>query len=178
MKKLKKFGYDITGYKVKDDDIIIYYSDGNSITIDYTKKDEEYLLKRIKDYKKKYMQEIKSLKIIIEFNKQIIQKETVYLSRGSFYKDKSKVEKAKEDIKTAEEYISRLKKALFFIENERLINNEMLRQYDYLPDEEKENYEASVISIDDLDNYTSDDLKEIVELIKNARHQTLKKSIK
>ena len=165
--------YDITDYEINCNDLIIYYTNGTHERIDYSVKNEKDIKRKMEYARKNYDREICKLMMKIYSNENRIEKNTIHTSRNAYYKDPDLVSSLKEDIKVSKEKLDRLQKELLFLNNERIINNEILRQYNYLTDEENEE-EIAFMSIDDINNYTKDELEEIIALINSSNQMTLK----
>ena len=174
MKNNKQRTYDITGFEIKDNNIIVYYSNATSEIIKYTKENEIKIINSINTRLKLYIRKLRRLKNSINYDKDIIDNQKVYTIHSTYhFKDENLVESSKENIYRNTKRLKLLEKKLLFLKNERLINGEILRQFNYL--NKDNNSEANLISVDDLNNYTISDLKEIIESIKSSKE--LKRTI-
>ena len=176
MNKKKNSNYHVTGYDIQDNKLIIYYSDATFEIVDYSREKEIDTIEKMKYYISRYRKRINILSSYIGQQQKRIDDSIETRTSHSFIKDPEKYRLAMHNIELAENKRSSYVKKLLFIENERLINNEVKRQFDALSEEEKAGCEPNFMSIYDVNNISLEELKEMIELINSSSDLELKRA--
>ncbi len=175
----------ITGYQLNGESIKINYSSGKFKVIPYTEKDEKNILEVMK-YQAELMYGMKDY-YVKRHKEEVIYAATdaaLALLNGAFFLSNDSKSRylnlavmffigfvggffavnANKNKKNIEE----LEKYKYLIENEDTINHEIaLRYFDFYGKDADIN-EANRITLNNIDNYTLEDLKSIVELIESS----------
>ncbi len=188
-KSIKDF---ITHFELKDDKLYVTFRRNNevlNVTVPYSKEDEEMLLwmmkydaNKIIEYKNELLNRIKerngditltALLSLIATASVLINKDSIYflaivyaycVSRFGISRLKNIQDKS---------IISDIDKYEYYLENEDAINNEDFLKILNISDSSKE---INKITINDLDNYTLEDLETIVDYGRTDDYQ-LKRTI-
>ncbi len=176
----------ITRYELIDDQIIVYYANNERKERLKYSKEKEYLIQNIMKNQIKdssslqsgYIEELKHNNLHNIFNLcflyysssnyiQASDNKTKIIYGTAFVLFLTTLNLRLFDNLNNKERLNEIKKYKFFIENEDLINYETIKSFIEESESNAINYSLeNLISINDIDNMTLIELKEIVELIK------------
>lgn len=183
----------IVHYYIDGNELKVIYSDSKTFSFDYSKEKELEILKTMREQVKdidKLRKELTKEKNLdtgllllsssfVLFNGLLMTTSIPDLrpinivavlagSLGSIYFGINAF-KEDDELRTIEKY-------KFFIENEKIITDEMVSQYYEIYGSDAPIEEANTITINDLNDYSLEDLEEMVSMIKEKNELQLKKA--
>lgn len=185
LNKLKKDAPFITKYIINGDKIEIYFSNNKKEIIPYTKKAEEKILLIMK----KQAEIMSKIYIYIEEEYKSNKKNaTIYsilflINSMLFAQNASSSRKLNlfaslwcctfavihcVMLSKKDKQLDEIEKWNYFLKNENIINEEIIRRFKEFYGEDANIDEANKITINDIDEYSLEDLQDMIHYIKNS----------
>ena len=185
LNKLKKDAPFITKYIINGDKIEIYFSNNKKEVIPYTKKAEEKILLIMK---KEAVAMSKIYTYIEEEYKSNKKNATIYsilflINSMLFAQNASSSRKLNlfaslwcctfavihcVMLSIKDKQLDEIEKWNYFLKNENIINEEIIRRFKEFYGEDANIDEANKITINDIDDYSLEDLQDMIHYIKNS----------